>query len=274
MKKIISKFCKKSKLIKKGAGLNLYKTKDGLFFWLNPEKYLDRNIIDEGVFEHHSTLLVKKLLRPSDVVFDVGANIGYYSVLFSKLVGEAGKVYSFEPTRHYRSFLEQNILSNELKNIEVLDFGLSNKFEQMDISIGESSATLHWVSLQSPQKTELITIKKLDDIINTLNLKKINFIKVDVDGHEPFFLQGAINTIEKYDPAVLLEVSHENYLEAGMTAWDFYAYLKENRFHVYSEIDCREFQSKGEFLRECGNFAYSANILISKSDIHHKLNSL
>ncbi len=111
-------------------------------------------------------------------------------------------------------------------------------------------------------------------IWSELNIKKLDFIKVDVDGHEPFFLHRAISTIEKYDPAILLEVSHENYLEAGFTAWEFYAYLKENGFHIYSEINLLEFHSKADFLKECGNFAYSANIIISKSDIKQKLDSL
>ncbi len=76
----------------------MYKTKDGLFYWLNPAKYLDRSMIDEGIFEPHSTRLVKKLVKPGDVAFDVGANIGYYSVLLSKVVGEAGQIFCFEPT--------------------------------------------------------------------------------------------------------------------------------------------------------------------------------
>lgn len=256
-----------STLIKTGDEVNLYKTIYDDFFWLNPKKYLDREIINTGIFENQSTNLVKRLIKKGDVVLDIGANIGYYTVILSKLVGTQGKVYAFEPTLHYGKFLEQNIKINNIENCTILDYGLSDKEACLAICIGESSATLHWVVDFKPHQIENIKLTTLDKFVIDNNIDKIDFIKIDIDGHEPAFLRGASEVLSKMKPIILLEVNHENYLHAGVTAWDFYDLLKNENYFIYSEDNLIEYKTKREFLMKCGNFAYSANILICKNKI-------
>ncbi|GBG57998.1 methyltransferase [Sporomusaceae bacterium FL31] len=257
----------KSKIINKGKKRNLYQTKYGDYFWLNDEGYIDKCIKETGIFEPHSTNVVKKLIKQGDVVLDVGANIGYYTVLLSRLAGDSGKVISFEPTHHYREILKANIKANNIKNCTIMDFGLSKNNDECEISIGQSSATMHWVDDSSPLKTEKIVLKKLDEIAEKLGVNRIDFIKIDVDGHEPAFFEGAWRSIEKFKPIIMLEVNHANYLDYGVTAWDFYDLLKKHKFFIYSEENLTEIKSKNQFLILCGNFSYSANIIISKENI-------
>jgi FkbM family methyltransferase len=181
----------------------------------------------------------------------------------SRFVGQDGRILSFEPTEEYRNILKLNIETNNIKNVSVYDFGLSDKEWEAEIGIGDSSATMHWVG-GTPQKTEKIVLKPLDNIIESLNLEKIDFIKIDVDGHEPAFLKGAWNTIERYKPTILLEISHANYLKAGVYAWDFFHDLRQRGFHIYSEKDMKEYSDVDTFLFDCGNFNKSANIIIKK----------
>ncbi|WP_199883821.1 FkbM family methyltransferase [Anaerosinus massiliensis] len=246
----------------------MYETKYGDCFWLNNEGYLDKCIKQTGVFDPQSTNVVKNLVKKGDVVLDVGANIGYYSVLMSKLVGINERVISFELTQHYREVLQSNIEINNLNNCDIMDFGLSNGNDICEISIGSSSATMHWADDSKPIKTEKIQLKRLDDIIEFQNINKIDFIKIDVDGHEPVFLEGAWQSIEKFKPVILLEVNHANYLNYGITAWEFYDLLKRHEFFIYSEQNLAEIETKNQFLFLCGNFAYSANIIISKGKIN------
>lgn len=260
-----------AELIKSKNGLDLYKTVYNDYFWLNPNKYLDREIINQSVFEPYSTTFIKKLLKKGDVVLDVGANIGYYTVIMSKLVGITGKVYAFEPTKYYGDFLLMNVKENDIENCEVLPIGLSSKACDVEISFGESSATMHWVADFDPRFKERITLTTLDDFIHDKKITRIDFIKIDVDGHEPEFLKGAAEVLAKMQPVILLEVSHEHYLNAGITAWDFYADLIEQGYHVYSERTLKEYRNLREFLLECGNFAYSANIIISKNELDRNL---
>lgn len=257
-----------SVVIQRGVDRNLYQTKYGDRYWLNSTGYVDECIINSGLFEPLSTQVVKRLVSPGDIVLDVGANIGYYSVILSKIVGDHGRVICFEPTDHYSKVLEMNIISNSLENVEIIKVGLSNKRQELDIHIGRSSATLHVPGNQKLLSYEKIKLISLDDFAKEYHLEKIDFIKIDVDGHEPLFLEGAWKTLEKFEPTILLEVNHLNYLSAGFMAWDFYDVLKVKGYHIYHEDGLVELLNKEEFLIKCGNFAYSANIVISKKVIN------
>jgi len=254
-------------MVEKGSDRSLYKTVFGNLYWLNSTGCIDRSIIDTGVFESWSTQVVRRLVRSGDIVLDVGANIGYYSVLLSKLVGNQGKVICFEPTEHYGKVLEMNIGVNGLENVEINRIGLSDKQQEMEIYIGQSSATLHVPGNHKLSSSEKIKLVTLDSFLEEYPLPKIDFIKIDVDGHEPFFLEGAWKTLDKYGPTVLLEINHLNYISAEQTAWDFYNLLKDKGYHIYSEEGLAEINCLEDFLIKCGNFAYSANILISRKKI-------
>lgn len=259
---------KHSKLIEKGNPRSLYRTPDNCFYWLDEAKYLDKCIINTGIFEEKSTEAVKLCVKPGNIVFDIGANIGYYSVLMSKLIEPAGKVFCFEPTMHYRQVLKQNIDANNATNCEIIPYGLSETNSSSKISIGECSATMHWVEESSPVNTETIRVYKLDEIIDTLNISQIDFIKMDIDGHEPAFFKGAYKTLAKFNPIILLEVSHINYLDYGVTAWDFYDQLIEMGYKIYYENDLQEFRDRKDFLQKCGNFTHSANIIVSRKELN------
>lgn len=252
-----------SKIIKKGKDRDLYRTRFGYYFWLDKTKYIDQRIIETGIYEKDSTEVVRKIIKTGDFVLDIGANIGYYTILFSRLVGDSGVVFCFEPTKLYRDVLLRNIESNNITNCKILEFGLSNKEKECQIYITDSTATLHLPGENVPYDNEKIILRRLDDISSSLGLSKINFIKVDIDGDEPAFLEGAWKTIQAFKPTILLEVSHRHYLESGITAWDFYSLLNNKGFFIYSVPNLEEIKTRDDFLIKCGNFAYSANILIS-----------
>lgn len=257
----------KSIIIKKGTERDLYKTRFNYFFWLKKDSYLDQCIINNGIFEESLTELVKQIIKEGDIVFDVGANIGYYSVLFSRLIGNRGKVFCFEPTKYYGEVLNRNLKANKTSNVKVFNVGLSNKKQKLEIQIGNSSASFH-NPVGSPLETkELVNLISLDEFIEEHTPQKIDLIKVDIDGHEPIFFEGAWNTLSKYNPIIILEVSHFHYLEAGYTAWDFYDMLKKNDYKIYHEDKLSEINTMEEFLIKCGNFTFSANIVISKSEL-------
>lgn len=273
--KVCSMFGNCSKKIKSGnEGRNLYRTKDGYLFWLDEKKYLDKCVIETGVFEKESTLLVKKLITLGNCVLDIGANIGYYSVIFSKLTGSEGRVLSFEPVKYYREILLKNLMENNIENCKVFGVGISDKKQEVEISKGDCSATLHWVNDVPPGGKEMINLVRLDDFIQEIDAAKIDVIKLDVDGHEPACLDGAWESIVKFKPIILLEMSHEHYLDYGITAWDFYDLLKSKGLQVFSEKTYLEYSSKREFLIECGNFAYSANIILAYPEKSGKIKAL
>jgi FkbM family methyltransferase len=258
---------KKSQLIQQGKDRNLYKTSLGDLLWLNAKNCIDRAIIRNGLYEEHSTAAARHLIKGGDIVFDIGANIGYYSVLFSRLVGPSGRVHCFEPTQAYRQVLKANLAANKTTNVDVYDFGFSNSQQELEITFVDSTATLHHPGHQVTQGTEKINLRTLNQFIKEYQLPKIDFIKIDVDGHEPLVLEGAWDLIDRYDPVLMIEISHLHYLEAGITAWDFYSNLKKRGYRIYHEENLAEITSKQDFLIKCGNFAFSANIVISRRDL-------
>src|SRR5260221_8684023 len=80
---------------------------DGLNYWCLRENYIERSILTTGFWELHETPAVKRTLRPGWIVFDIGANIGYFTLLMSKLVGAGGQVHGFEPTGYAFERLER-----------------------------------------------------------------------------------------------------------------------------------------------------------------------
>jgi FkbM family methyltransferase len=260
--------CEKSKVVEWGASRSLYRLPAGFDLWLNNSGYIDKCIISKGQFEPASTRAIARLVREGAVVLDVGANIGYYTVLLSRLVGKSGRVIAFEPTRHFGEVLKRNIEVNKLENVEVVAFGLSNRIHAQVIDIGPSSATLH-----SPPgfdvviDHESISLTTLNEYVQQRHLNTIDFIKIDIDGHEPLFFDGAWDAIQKYSPVIIFEVSHLHYLEAGVYAWDFYNLVRSKGFKFFNEENLSEISSREEFLRRCANFAYSSNVLIAKGDL-------
>ena len=255
---------RRSRLVRSGEERSLYRTPAGDLFWLDPEHWLDGTIIEHGGYEPMSTRVVERLVAPGDVVLDVGANIGWFSVLMSRRVGPEGRVIAFEPTAFYGDVLRRNIAENELENCEIQAYALSNETGELAIRIGESSATLHWPSPELvPRGEEKIRLRRLDDVARDLAIERLDFVKVDIDGHEPFLLEGAWKTLERHRPTLLMEVNAMNLLQTQWSALTFYETLRDHGLRVYSEKTLREFASREAFLMECGNYAYSANIVAS-----------
>lgn len=252
-----------SKLINTGDERNLYLTNFNDLFWLKKGTSIDDCIINNGIFEEASTKIVKKFIKNGDIVFDIGANIGYYSVIFSKIVGPNGQIFSFEPTKYFSDVLKDNLAANNIKNVELIPLGLSDKKEQLTIQIDGCSATLHVPGGGELLNQEIISLITLDIFVKERNISQIDFVKIDVDGHEPAVLNGGWKIFDFFKPLILLEISHAHYLQYGTNAWDFYKLLKDKGLFIYYENTLEELNNLNIFLSKCGNFNHSANILLS-----------
>ena len=224
----------------------------GIIYVLHPGEHVDDQIIQYGCFEPFSTNIVKTLIHPGMTIIDVGANFGYYSCLFSKLVGSTGHVFCFEPTNYFRQRLVNNIYLNNYQNITVSEYALSD---------------CHWVpdfdSSQDMNITnENISTITLDEFLSDKNIQKIDFIKVDIDGHELKFIKGAMYTISKYKPKILMEISPIHLNEAGYNMQDCWDIIQEINYNVKHEKDLNTISNFRQFLYRCGNFSESVNILL------------
>ena len=142
-----------------------------------------------------------------DVVVDVGAHIGKYSVPWAMKVGSFGCVLSIEPKRSNFLLLESNIRKNDLSNVHIFNVAAWNKFESLTLNVGESSAQ---VSSHFPLKNKItVQAVPLDYILS--NFLRVDWVKVDVEGAEKEVLEGLMETLKRCKPKLMLEVWNFNY---------------------------------------------------------------
>ncbi len=194
-------------------------------------------------FEHRTVAKFTTLVKPGDVVLDVGANVGMYTLLAGKLVGPTGKVYAFEPVRASHAALNENLRLNQAgENVKTFKVALSNAngTAQMSIptSVGRGSSSDAFNSFQldtDPSNTgaEVVETIKLDTFVSQYGLQRIDFIKVDIEGAELLFFQGAGEVLQQLKPSYIVFEAFEQYcIRFGYTIADIIVLLKSAGYRV------------------------------------------
>jgi len=161
-----------------------------------------------GIFDTDTLFEFKKHIKPGYTVFDLGANEGYYSLIASKLVGDKGKVISFEPMPENIGLLKKHIKINNVNNViveskAVSDFTGSLKFSNTADKAGNTYLNSSPKFISSENTITVDTIK-LDDLMQQASFTPPDFIKIDVEGAEFDVLSGADKLIKKYKPVILI----------------------------------------------------------------------
>jgi len=146
-------------------------------------------------------LAFENTVKPGSVVYDIGANVGYFTLLAAVLVEEKGKVYSFEPLPRNIDFLKQHISLNKLTNIKVIEAAVSNHMGQALFDLGASTAMGH-LSETGGLHVQMVS---LDQMIENGDLTPPDVMKIDVEGAEFDVLQGAEKLIESDRPILFLD---------------------------------------------------------------------
>lgn len=151
----------------------------------------------------------KVYVKEGDFVFDIGANIGLFSIISAKQTGPLGKVFSFEPILETRKILEKNYRSNNLNNFTILPLALGEKNEDVFFLVNQQVlGDSRKILTNESDNIEQVKQKTLDSIILNEKITKVDFIKADIEGMERFFLQGAKETIKKFKPKMAICIYH------------------------------------------------------------------
>ncbi|MCC6997826.1 MAG: FkbM family methyltransferase [Deltaproteobacteria bacterium] len=172
---------------------------------------LDWSLLFWGHFEPTSSDWVRRTVREGWTCVDVGANVGYFTVMLGQLAGRQGRVIAFEPCAPFRQRLERNVRLNGLTNVQSEDLGLSDRAAVTTIHLTACTASIdpaHWSPSAVKQSIE-IRLGDLDTWWREHGTGRLDFIKVDTDGHEAKFLAGARETIARYKPVMMVEVVPE-----------------------------------------------------------------
>lgn len=188
---------------------------------------------NNGIFEPQEMELVKQQINLGDTVLDIGANIGYYTLIFAKLVGEHGKVFAFEPDPNNFALLKKNIEINGYSNVVLVPKGVSNENKRAKLYLCEQNKGMHRVynSVFCNDSID-IDLVRLDDYFPH---EKINFIKIDIEGAEYHAIQGMQNLLNRNrDVKLLTEFSPAASLENGIDSSDYVKILVDLGFNIYS----------------------------------------
>lgn len=173
-------------------------TTEGFTIRLDPtDKVITQAIIRDGIWEKAETEVIKSLLRPGDTFIDVGANVGWYTLVASKAVGDRGRVIAFEPAPGSLEVLVRNVKENGVRNTKVEGKALSNKPGKLRLHIGATNKG-HNSILGSTATDGFVDVEAvtLDDYLRTVD-GRVRLIKIDTEGAEGFILEGMRETFDR-----------------------------------------------------------------------------
>lgn len=161
-----------------------------------------------GLFEPHIAEALAHFCRPGDVIYDVGANIGYHALLFARYVGATGQVIAFEPNPSDNKSLRWNLAVNGVANIKVYDAALSDAPGRLAFAVFAEPGVHHLASDNEPADAELIQVEAhtVDQVVFEHGNRPPAFIKIDVEGAELRVLKGAQRVLHEFQPIVTVEV--------------------------------------------------------------------
>jgi FkbM family methyltransferase len=205
---------------------------------INGQKmYLDKKdslaLSINKTFEPVETELVKKNIKPGDTVFDLGGNIGYYTLLFAKLVGEKGKVYAFEPDKENFEILKKNVALNGHKNVILVNKAVSDKTGKAKLYLSEENKADHRIydSHDNRHSIEIETIKLDEYFANTDVIP--DFIKIDIQGSEVIALQGMTQLLKKAEKVkIVTEYSPVALKNFGIEPMAYLTLLRKHGFRL------------------------------------------
>lgn len=163
-----------------------------------------------SLYEPHISKLAHGVLRPGDTAVDVGAHVGYFTLLFSSLVGPSGRIASFEPEPGNFQALSSNILKNSIQNVDAVNAGISSTTGTASLLLSETNEGGHSISEDGTgSRIEIKTIS-LDDYFESKKISTCRLIKIDAEGHEASCLEGMKNILRNtIAEHIVLEVGRQ-----------------------------------------------------------------
>lgn len=209
----------------------------GATFSVDTSDIIQRFLYQFGVWEPHMTAWVSRVLRPGDAFVDVGANIGYYTLLAARLVGPTGRVVAVEPSLQFRQVMADAIKNAGHRNIRVVGFAAADVSRQATFWL-EDPANLGGTTMFRPRSgTPAFTAeaRPLAEILTTEDVSRARVIKIDAEGAEAQVIEGLIPllSILRPDAEISVEVTPWALARQGRTPEDALGPLLAVGFHVY-----------------------------------------
>jgi len=208
---------------------------DSFFMLLNPTEHIQQQLFWYGYYEKELGELLKKIIKPGEVFLDLGANIGYFSLLVANN-SPSVKVISFEPVAGLFQNMNDNISLNNIKNISTVNAAVGEISGEGELFVSAPN-NLGMSSFHQPEnysgKKERVKIVTIDDWFKTSGLSKIDVIKLDIEGSELDALKGMKEMLQKDKPIVIVEVNPETLSMFNLEPFAIYDHLKQLNFEGF-----------------------------------------
>lgn len=180
------------------------KTINGITYELDLREVIDSSLYFTSTYEVKIDRLFEKYVKPGSTVIDIGANIGLHTLRSALLAGEKGKVIAIEPSTWAIKKLRRNLeLNPELSKIIEIRHNALGENAEKSISLGFQSS--YRLNGKNEIYSEVVDVLTLDSIAEQNSLQSVDFIKIDVDGHELHILRGAKNMLSISKPVLVVE---------------------------------------------------------------------
>jgi FkbM family methyltransferase len=186
-------------------------------------------------YERETKLIFQVFISRGSTVVDIGANVGYFSVLAAALAGEAGAVHAFEPDPSCFVTLKEN--TNSVRQVTVWDLALSDQEGFATLYRTERDSESGWGSIlkPSPDHKTQIKVRKtiLDQWLVDNVVTNVDFVKIDAEGSEYRILQGSEHVLANHGPALLFEANEECLARDGREVSDLLSLMTSFGYFVW-----------------------------------------
>jgi len=208
------------------------RVREGFLLRVDGDSQTGRIAYATGSYEPRTTAVMKALLHRGDTVIDVGANIGYFSIVAARAVGPTGRVVAFEPVPAVRQALIANLTLNHLDHVTIRHEALSQNCGSVVFHLGPTRDTgLGSLRALPGGHTLEVEQARFDDIWDRES--RISLVKIDVEGAELLALQGMIACLKRDRPNLILEVTDEYLRGLGSSATALLEFLVSLSYNVF-----------------------------------------
>jgi FkbM family methyltransferase len=226
---------------------------DRFTMWLDlHDRFVSRGCLNNN-WEPNETNYFISRLRPGDVVLDIGANIGWFSLVAAKHIGKTGRVHAFEPSPETARMLKRTIATNDLQAIvQVHEFALSDRWEELRLVWSKGTDNPGGSFLAGPAEdhkqgfdSARVRAGLLDDILPDI---APDIVKIDVEGAEPHALRGARNALARKKPPILSELLPAQLQSvSGTTSAQYIEQMRELGYSCYLLEDSKPTRKLTDF---------------------------
>ncbi|MFI6695922.1 FkbM family methyltransferase [Streptomyces sp. NPDC050433] len=211
-------------------------------FVVDTQDLIQRYIYMFGVWEPHMTRWLRTRLLPGDTFIDVGANIGYYTVLASRLVGGAGRVVAVEASPDFHQRLLEQVRLNRRDNVRAVKGAVSDERKNLTFvlassaNMGANSIVPYDGSAESSFEVEAFPLVEL---LDPVEISTARVIKIDVEGAEGSVVRGMIPMLDKLRPdcEITVEVTPDRMAQLGYSAEELMQTMRKHGFHAYRLVN-------------------------------------